>query len=305
MSCCKPIDGFGANSYFSCKSFQQVSFVDNWDTERNGSTLSYKDGSTYTLANVFLLAWPYGSPNVHSGYEFSGHDAGPPNGGHVNACYQDGWKCQHKWRQIANMAGFNNAVSGTSVTNWWSNGNNAIAFGRGNKGFVAINREGGPITQTFQTSLPAGTYCDVQHGDPTSGGGCTGTTYTVGSDGRFTATVGAGDAIALYVGASGGQSPGGGSTTVYYGTDKNWSTYNLHYAPNGGAWTTAPGVPMTAACNGWVKRTVDLGSATGLAATFNNGSGTWDNNNGNNYALGTGDVTVKNGVAGGGNPCSG
>jgi alpha-amylase len=178
-------------------------FTDNWDTERNGSTLNYKYGNTYTLANVYLLAWPYGSPNVYSGYEFSDIDAGPPNGGTVNACYADGWKCQHKWRQIANMVGFRNAVTGTAVTNWWSNGNNAIAFGRGSKGYVAINHESGPITQTFQTSLPAGTYCDVQHADPTSGGGCSGTTYTIGSGGTFTATVGAGDAIALYVGATG------------------------------------------------------------------------------------------------------
>ncbi|MEV6210231.1 alpha-amylase family protein [Kitasatospora sp. NPDC051914] len=177
-------------------------FTDNWDTERNGSTLNYKYGSTYTLANVYMLAWPYGSPNVYSGYEFSDIDAGPPNGGTVNACFSDGWKCQHKWRQIANMVGFRNAVTGTSVTNWWSNGNNAIAFGRGSKGYVAINRESTALTRTFQTALPAGTYCDVQHADPTSGGGCTGTTYTVNSSGTFTATVGAGDAIALYVGAT-------------------------------------------------------------------------------------------------------
>ncbi|MCP2166428.1 alpha-amylase [Goodfellowiella coeruleoviolacea] len=176
-------------------------FVDNWDTERNGSTLNHKYGNTYTLANVYLLAWPYGSPTVHSGYEFGDNDAGPPNGGTVNACYQDGWKCQHGWRQIANMVGFRNAVAGTPVTNWWSNGNNAIAFGRGDRGYVVINHEGGAITRTFQTSLPAGTYCDVQHGDPVAGGGCTGTTHTVGADGTFTATVGAGDAVALHVGA--------------------------------------------------------------------------------------------------------
>lgn len=43
-------------------------FVDNHDTERVGDTLSYKSGSAYTLASVFMLAWPYGSPDVHSGY---------------------------------------------------------------------------------------------------------------------------------------------------------------------------------------------------------------------------------------------
>ncbi|WP_435820765.1 carbohydrate binding domain-containing protein [Kitasatospora cineracea] len=300
-------------------SAQARTFVDNWDTERNGSTLNYKYGSAYTLANVFMLANPYGSPNVYSGYAFSSNDDGPPNGGTVNACYQDGWNCTHAWRQVANMVGFRNAVAGTGMTNWWSNGNNAIGFGRGSKGYVAINRESGAITQTFQTSLPAGTYCDVQHGDPVNGG-CTGQTYTVGSDGKFTATVGAGDAVALYVGAGGtatatptpsaSASPSasptgsGNSATVFYSTDKNWSAYDLHYAPNGGSWTTAPGVAMDAACTGWVKKTVSLGTATGLAATFNNGSGTWDNNGGSNYALGTGNVTVKDGAIGSGDPCA-
>ncbi|MET8151995.1 alpha-amylase family protein [Actinoplanes sp. NPDC049668] len=168
-------------------------FVDNWDTERNGSTLNYTWGSTYTLANVFLLAWPYGSPNVFSGYEFSSFDQGPPNAGVVNACYTQGWKCQHAWPEIAGMVGFRNAVRGTAVTNWWSNGNNAIAFGRANRGYVVINHEGAAITQTFGTGLAAGSYCDVQH---------RGTRYTVGSDGRFTATVAAGNALALYVGAT-------------------------------------------------------------------------------------------------------
>ncbi|MET9675438.1 carbohydrate-binding module family 20 domain-containing protein [Streptomyces sp. NPDC006482] len=287
---------------------QSGTMVANHDTERNGSSLNYRDGAKYTLAHVLMLAHPYGSPSVHSGYEFGSKDDGAPNGHDVSACHSNGWSCQHAWRQIGNMVAFRNAAEGAALTNWWDNGNNAIAFGRGNKAFVTVNRESGSITQTFQTSLPAGTYCDVQHGDPTSTGGCTGTTYTVGSDGKFTATVAGNDAIALHVGA-GGDKPDEGTddnaATVYYSTDKNWSAYNLHYAPNGGTWTTAPGVAMTAACTGWVKKSVTLGSATGLKAVFNNGSGTWDNNNAANYSLGTGDITVKGGVVGTGNPCGG
>ncbi len=191
------LNNWGA-SWGYLQSSQARPFVDNWDTERNGSTLNYKYGATYTLANVYLLAWPYGSPQVYSGYEFSDTDAGPPLGGTVNACFSDGWKCQHAWRQIANMVGFRNAVAGTGVTNWWSNGYQAIAFGRGSRGYVAINHESFAVSRTFQTSLPAGTYCDVQHGDR-SGGGCTGPTYYVNSSGQFTATVGANDAVALYV----------------------------------------------------------------------------------------------------------
>ncbi|MCX5152660.1 alpha-amylase family glycosyl hydrolase [Streptomyces sp. NBC_00291] len=179
---------------------QSAVFVDNHDTERGGDTLSYKDGSAYTLANVFMLAWPYGSPDVHSGYEWSQKDAGPPNGGSVNACYVDGWKCQHAWREIFSMVGFRNAARGQSVTDWWDNGGDQIAFGRGAKAYAALNHEGSALTRTFQTSLPAGGYCDVQSGR----------TVTVDSAGRFTATLGAGSAVALHVNArtcAGGSTP--------------------------------------------------------------------------------------------------
>ncbi|MFB6979531.1 carbohydrate binding domain-containing protein [Streptomyces scopuliridis] len=97
-----------------------------------------------------------------------------------------------------------------------------------------------------------------------------------------------------------------GTTTVFYYTKtKNWPSTYLHYAPDGGPWTTVPGVRMEPACTDWVKRTVDLGSAEGLRATFNNGSGTWDNNNGADYALGTGALTVKDGVIAHSDPCAG
>ncbi|MEU6943869.1 carbohydrate-binding module family 20 domain-containing protein [Streptomyces sp. NPDC046316] len=175
-------------------------FVDNHDTERGGDTLNYKNGATYTLASVFMLAWPYGSPDVHSGYEWSDKDAGAPGGGQVNACYSDGWKCQHAWREIASMVGLRNAARGTAVTNWWDNGNNAIAFGRGDKAYVALNHEGSSLTRTFQTGLPAGTYCDVQSN----------TGVTVNAAGQFTATLASNTALALHVNA---KNCGGGTTT--------------------------------------------------------------------------------------------
>ncbi|MEV6761235.1 alpha-amylase family protein [Streptomyces sp. NPDC051105] len=167
-------------------------FVDNHDTERNGSTLNYKDGAKYTLANVFMLAYPYGAPDINSGYEWTDADAGPPNGGTVNACWQDGWKCQHAWPEIIRMVAFRNAVRGESVTNWWDDGADAIAFGRGAKGYVAINHESGSLTRTYQTSLPAGTYCNVQAN----------TSVTVNTSGQFTATLAANTALAIYAGKS-------------------------------------------------------------------------------------------------------
>ena len=166
-------------------------FVTNHDTERGGDTLTYRDGATYTLAHVFMLAWPYGAPDVHSGYEFSDPDAGPPDGGRVSACYQDGWTCQHAWPEITAMVGFRYATRGEPVTDWWDNGGNAIAFGRGDSGFVVVNHEDATLEQRLTTSLPAGEYCDVL------GGG----SVTVGDDGTLTASLAPHTALALHTGA--------------------------------------------------------------------------------------------------------
>ncbi|PWK51364.1 alpha-amylase family glycosyl hydrolase [Actinoplanes xinjiangensis] len=88
------------------------------------------------------------------------------------------------------------------------------------------------------------------------------------------------------------------TVTVYYQAPTSWTTVNIHYAPTGGSWTTVPGLAMSAhsACAGWYKKELDLGSATGMQVVFNNGSGTWDNNAGRNYVLGTGTSTVTGGV---------
>lgn len=209
------LKNFGEGWGFMSSSKAAV-FVDNHDTERGGDTLSYKDGADYTLASVFMLAWPYGSPDVHSGYEWSDKDAGPPNGGTVNACYSDGWKCQHAWREIASMVGFRNTARGEAVTNWWDNGGDQIAFGRGSKAFVAINHESAALSRTFQTSLPAGDYCDIQSGNG----------VTVDGSGRFTATLGANTALALQTGAR--TCSGGGTGPTDPGTGTSGASFGVN-----------------------------------------------------------------------------
>ncbi|SCG38860.1 carbohydrate binding domain-containing protein [Micromonospora halophytica] len=105
---------------------------------------------------------------------------------------------------------------------------------------------------------------------------------------------------------SAGPSPGGATAEVYYHlATRGWNAANIHYRPNGGTWTTAPGVAMAAACAGWAKRVVSLGAATGLTAAFNDNAGSWDNNNGADYTIGTGRSTVKGGVvtANASDPC--
>ena len=101
------------------------------------------------------------------------------------------------------MVKFRNVAGDGVLSNWWDNGNNAIAFSRGNKAFIVINNEDGPIDNTFSTGLPAGQYCDIITGDLegisrfesninffsktiilSSGGKCSGRTITVGGDGK-------------------------------------------------------------------------------------------------------------------------
>ncbi|MBW5481028.1 carbohydrate-binding module family 20 domain-containing protein [Streptomyces bambusae] len=240
-------------------------FVDNHDTERVGDTLNYKNGSAYTLAGVFMLAWPYGSPDVHSGYEWSEKDAGPPNGGAVNACYSDGWKCQHAWREISSMVAFRNVAHGQGVTNWWDNGADQIAFGRGDKAYVVINHEGGTLSRTFQTSLAAGDYCDVQSGRAVS----------VNSSGQFTATVAPGTALALHTGArtcSGPATPpdtaAGASFAVNATTSLGQNIHVVGDQPALGNWNPASAPKLDPAAYPVWKLDVALPAGTSFAYKY-------------------------------------
>lgn len=187
-----------------------VTFVDNHDTDRNGSTLSYKDGATDTLATVFHLAWGYGTPQVYASFTFGNNDQSPPADGNGfvtdTNCGNGAWACTDRAPAIVGMVGWHNAVAGNAVANWWSDGGNAIGFSRGSAGFVTINNEGAALTRTFATGLPAGTYCDVIHGSA-SGGRCTGPSVTVDGSGNASITVPADDAVAIDVAAQGTGTP--------------------------------------------------------------------------------------------------
>jgi alpha-amylase len=205
-------------------SHQAVVFTDNHDNQRGhgggGEPVTYKNGALYNLANVFMLAWPYGYPGLMSSYYFSDTEAGPPAGG--GGCANSGFVCEHRWTAIANMVGFRNVTKGQPVANWWDNGNNRVAFGRGSKGFVVINKESGALSRTFQTGLPAGTYCNIAGGD-FANGTCTGNTVTVNGSGYAAIQVNAYEAVAIHVDArmTGG---GGGGVTVNF-TCHNGTTY--------------------------------------------------------------------------------
>ena len=172
--------------------------VTNHDYERSGGSLSYKDGAMYRLANVFMLGWPYGYPQVMSGYDFgSSNLALAPS---VTPCTTGSkWNCEQRWPQIANMVYFHNVTKPvTTVSNWWDNGKNRIAFGRGNKGFVVINNETSAMRQKLLTGLAAGKYCNILAGSAL----CSGSYVTVDGSGKATFSVAGKDAVAIVAGCT-------------------------------------------------------------------------------------------------------
>ncbi|MCP8899098.1 alpha amylase C-terminal domain-containing protein [Gilvimarinus xylanilyticus] len=185
-------------------------FIDNHDRERghggNGN-LTYHNGAKYNLANVFMLAYPYGYPKVMSSYQFdpnttAGTDMGPPAPG---GCDANGWVCQHRWGNIANMVGFRNyTLDAWSLDNAVTISDNAIAFGRGDKGFVIINNESQSVSETLYTGMPQGSYCDILAGEDE----CSGTLIQVDASGNATFNVPAESASAIH----GGAVPGGNQT---------------------------------------------------------------------------------------------
>ncbi|KDQ58060.1 carbohydrate-binding module family 20 protein [Jaapia argillacea MUCL 33604] len=243
-------------------------FVTNHDTERNGNSLNYNSSSnTYVLATVFSLAHPYGTPSILSSYTFESDntDQGAPNGG-AGTCYGtggvNGWLCQHRWIAFSGMVGFRNNVGDASLTDWVAPTSQQIAFGRGSLGFVAINNADSAWTATFSTPLPAGSYCNVIDG-AASGTTCTGSAFIVASDGTFTATIGARNALALHTGATG---TGAGSIPVTF-TETATTTWGENIFVTGslpqlGSWSPSSAIALSSASYPSWQVTVSLPPGT-------------------------------------------
>jgi alpha-amylase len=174
-----------------------VVFLQNHDTQHLCG-LGYGNGDVFRLANVWMLAQPYGYPSILSSYGFTcpaGNATGPRSDAQgftlpvqCEARLEDvtsgDWACEHRDPHLRHMVAFRRVVAGTPIQHWWDNGANAIAFSRGTKGFVAISRESVPVTATVSTGLPAGAYCDRLTGGRV-GNACVGATVTVASDGTI------------------------------------------------------------------------------------------------------------------------
>lgn len=195
---------------------QAVVFVDNHDTERNGSTLSYHDDAAYQQAVILMLAGTYGTPVVFSGYAFGQleTDLGPAQdstGAVVDAtcpataglafadeAEDQTWLCQHRWAPITGMVGWRIAAGDAELEDVVAQ-DGALTLRRGDA-VLLLNSGDEPVTLTMATSLEPGEYCDVLSGELAQDG-CTGETVTVGEGGVVSAEVAAGSAVATYPGA--------------------------------------------------------------------------------------------------------
>lgn len=204
-----PGNQFSESAWGLMPSDKAVVFLQNHDTQHDCG-ISYRDGATFRLANVWMLAQPYGYPSILSSYPFicpSGNSMGPPSDAAGNTsnvtCATSfetatigQWVCEHRDSHIRNMVGFRRAVAGTDVNHWWDNGANAIAFSRGDKGFVAINNEVTAVTATIMTGVPPGTYCDLLTGGKAEAT-CAGTSIVVTSGSTVQITLQPRTAIAI------------------------------------------------------------------------------------------------------------
>ncbi len=180
-----------------------VVFIDNHDLQRGHAgdgVLNYKHGKLYDLANVFMLAWPYGYPKVMSSYQFENGDQGPPESSPVtDGKCTESWVCEHRRPARVGMVGFRKATRGAAVTNWQAFGDEVISFGRGDKGHVVINISADTVDGTFITNMSPGEYCNVVTRG-TSENDCKGSMVVVGDDGVLQISVAPMSAVAIHTG---------------------------------------------------------------------------------------------------------
>jgi len=209
----RPADlaSFSAASWGLMPADKAVVFLENHDTQRGGG-IGYRDGDAYRLASVWMLAQPYGYPKIMSSYAFTsgpvGRDVGPPSDGSgatlgvtcsetLEEARLGDWVCEHRDPVIGGMVEFRSTVAGSGVDDWWDNGGWAIAFSRGDRGFVALSLEDGSVAVDVATPLEPGTYCDVLSGGR-DGVICVGRSVTVGPDGRVQLDLETGEAVAIH-----------------------------------------------------------------------------------------------------------
>ncbi|MCP9948454.1 carbohydrate-binding module family 20 domain-containing protein [Actinomadura madurae] len=279
------------------ESSQTYAMITNHDTERDGSTLSYKNGGDYTLATYFLLAYPYGKPTVYDGFTWSSKGQSPPadsNGFVTAANCAGGWQCLTRSTGIKGMVGWRNATaSASTVSDFTATAGDVIGFSRGSRGWIGLNDSSGPSTASYRTGLADGVYCDVITGG-LGPDGCAGTAVTV-SGGAATVTIPAGGAVAIHADAKAGATPTPATVTdtfrVHATTTWGTSVYLVGNVPALGSWDPAKAVKLSSAGYPVWSGEVTLPARTEIQYKYvkktDAGAVTWESGANRTYTTGT------------------
>ncbi|MEU2336034.1 carbohydrate-binding module family 20 domain-containing protein [Streptomyces sp. NPDC013172] len=281
-----------------------VSFVTNHDTERNGLHMSYKDGDTYKLANLFELAYKWSTPTVYASWEWTQSDQAPPNSsGFVTDtdCAGGSWYCLDRDTGVVGMVAWHNAVDTAAVSDWATKSSNVIGFGRSGAGFFALNNGLTAATYTFTTGMADGTYANVVDG---------GATKVTVSGGSATLTIPAKGAIAFYnssytctVGCDGTGSGGATSTVTatfneYASTTSGTDVYVVGSLDALGAWDTSKAVRLSSTgypiWSGAVNVPINTSFTYKYIKKDSSGNVTWESNANRAAATTTSAVSLDN-----------
>jgi alpha-amylase len=283
-----------------------VSFVTNHDTSRNGTDMSYKDGDTYKLANLFQLAYKWSTPTVFASWKWTQSDEAPPNSaGFVSGTDCSGsWYCLDRDTAVVGMVSWHNHVDTAAVSDWQTKSSSVIGFGRSGAGFFALNNGTSPATYTFSTGMADGTYSDVIDGGTTkvtvSGGSASLTIPAKGAvafyDASYTCTVGCGD--------TGGGTGGGSGDTVnatfdeYASTPSGTDVYVVGSTPSLGSWDPSKAVKLSSTgypvWSGEVSVPVNTSFEYKYIRKDASGNVTWESNANRSAATTTSALTLDN-----------
>ncbi|WKY12334.1 hypothetical protein Q1695_003706 [Nippostrongylus brasiliensis] len=211
--------GFGDGNY---NDNDALVSIDDHDNQRDDHryALNYKDGPIYQVAIAFMLAWPYGYARVMSGFSFLNRDQGPPNLGPFTGyatrsptfnprdgtCVRSsGWMCEHRFPSIRQMSRFRASTHGAAASMIVTD-TKRIAFARLGKGFFALNAQDDTWNKEFNTTLPAGLYCDHFTGGRLRWR-CAEESIRVGRDGIATLSVSTNKPIAISLASRIGRPP--------------------------------------------------------------------------------------------------
>jgi alpha-amylase len=162
-------------SKFGVNSDDAITFLENHDLERRPKEEPLVpfvgDQAAHRLGLVFLLTYPYGYPQLYSGFKFDGnYDMGPPvnERGYTNSPIGgDGncvapWTCAHRMPGVKELVRFRNkTASEFRASDVLQPEASMLSFGRGSLGHVLMNAAHQQKTFRVQTRMAPGNYCNL------------------------------------------------------------------------------------------------------------------------------------------------